>query len=40
MVTKNDSLLATQLSNSLDEETARSELYGLLAGVLYASSCY
>jgi TorA maturation chaperone TorD len=36
MVTKNDSLLAAQLSNSLDEETARSELYGLLAGVLYA----
>ena len=39
MVTKNaslnDSLLAAQLSNSLDEETARSELYGLLAGVLY-----
>ena len=40
MVTKNaslnDSLLTAQLSNSLDEETARSELYGLLAGVLYA----
>ena len=39
MVTKNaslnDSLLTAQLSNSLDEETARSELYGLLAGVLY-----
>ena len=37
MVTKNDSLLAAQLSNSLDEETARSELYGLLSGVLYFS---
>jgi TorA maturation chaperone TorD len=37
MSTKNDSLLAAQLSNTLDEETARSEIYGLLAGVLYAS---
>jgi TorA maturation chaperone TorD len=37
MATKNDSLLATQLSNTLDEETARSEIYGLLAGVLYTS---
>jgi TorA maturation chaperone TorD len=37
MATKNDSLLASQLSNTLDEETARSEIYGLLAGVLYAS---
>ena len=36
MATKNDSLLASQLSNTLDEETARSEIYGLLAGVLYA----
>ena len=37
MATKNDSLLAAQLSNTLDEETARSEIYGLLAGVLYSS---
>ena len=37
MTTKNDSLLASQLSNTLDEETARSEIYGLIAGVLYAS---
>ncbi len=37
MATKNDSLLASQLSSTLDEETARSEIYGLLAGVLYAS---
>jgi TorA maturation chaperone TorD len=37
MATTNDSFLAAQLSNSLDEETARSEIYGLLAGVLYAS---
>ncbi len=37
MATKIDSVLAAQLSNSLDEETARSELYGILAGVLYAS---
>lgn len=37
MATKNDSLLASQLSNTLDEETARSEIYGLIAGVLYAS---
>jgi TorA maturation chaperone TorD len=37
MATKNDSLLAAQLSNTLDEETARSEIYGLLAGVLYTS---
>ena len=37
MATKNDSLLASQLSNTLDEETARSELYGLLAAALYAS---
>ena len=37
MTTKNDSLLAAQLSNTLDEETARSEIYGLLAGVLYAT---
>ncbi len=37
MTTKNDSLLAAQLSNTLDEETARSELYGLISGVLYAS---
>ena len=36
MATKIDSVLSTQLSNSLDEETARSELYGILAGVLYA----
>jgi TorA maturation chaperone TorD len=37
MATKNESLLAAQLSNTLDEETARSEIYGLLAGVLYNS---
>jgi len=37
MATKIDSVLSEQLSNSLDEETARSELYGLLASVLYAS---
>jgi TorA maturation chaperone TorD len=37
MATTNDSLLAAQLSNTLDEETARSEIYGLIAGVLYAS---
>jgi TorA maturation chaperone TorD len=37
MATSNDSLLAAQLTNTLDEETARSELYGLLASVLYAS---
>lgn len=37
MVINNDSLLAAQLSNTLDEETARSEIYGLLASVLYAS---
>jgi TorA maturation chaperone TorD len=37
MATKNESLLAAQLSNTLDEETARSEIYGLLASVLYAS---
>jgi TorA maturation chaperone TorD len=37
MATNNDSLLAAQLTNTLDEETARSELYGLLAGVLYTS---
>ena len=37
MATNNDSLLAAQLTNTLDEETARSELDGLLAGVLYAS---
>lgn len=37
MATKIDSVLSEQLSNSLDEETARSELYGLLAIVLYAS---
>jgi TorA maturation chaperone TorD len=37
MATKNESLIAAQLSNTLDEETARSEIYGLLAGVLYAS---
>ena len=37
MATNNDSLLAAQLTNTLDEETARSELYGLLASVLYAS---
>ncbi len=32
-----DSQLAAQPSNTLDEETARSEIYGLLAGVLYTS---
>ena len=37
MATKIDSVLSEQLSNSLDEETARSELYGILASVLYAS---
>ena len=37
MATNNDSLLAAQLTNTLDEETARSELYGILASVLYAS---
>jgi TorA maturation chaperone TorD len=37
MATTNDSSLASQLSNTLDEETARSEIYGLIAGVLYAS---
>jgi TorA maturation chaperone TorD len=37
MATTNDSFLAAQLSNTLDEETARSEIYGLIAGVLYAS---
>ena len=37
MATKNDSSLASQLSNTLDEETARSEIYGLIAGVLYTS---
>jgi TorA maturation chaperone TorD len=37
MSTKNESLLAAQLSSTLDEETARSEIYGLLAGVLYTS---
>jgi TorA maturation chaperone TorD len=37
MATKNESLIAAQLSNTLDEETARSEIYGLLAGVLYTS---
>jgi TorA maturation chaperone TorD len=37
MATKNDSLLAAQLSNTLDEETARSEIYGLIAGAFYAS---
>jgi TorA maturation chaperone TorD len=37
MATKNESLLAAQLSSTLDEETARSEIYGLLAGVLYNS---
>jgi len=37
MATKNESLLAAQLSSTLDEETARSEIYGLLAGVLYKS---
>ena len=37
MATNYDSLLASQLSNTLDEETARSEIYGLIAGVLYAS---
>ncbi|MEQ1536056.1 MAG: molecular chaperone TorD family protein [Burkholderiaceae bacterium] len=37
MATKNDSSLASQLTNTLDEETARSEIYGLIAGVLYAS---
>lgn len=36
MATKNDSSLASQLSNTLDEETARSEIYGLIAAVLYA----
>ena len=35
MATKNDSSLASQLSNTLDEETARSEIYGLIAAVLY-----
>jgi TorA maturation chaperone TorD len=37
MATKIGSALSEQLSNTLDEETARSELYGILAGVLYAS---
>jgi TorA maturation chaperone TorD len=37
MATNYDSLLASQLSNTLDEETARSEIYGLIASVLYAS---
>jgi TorA maturation chaperone TorD len=37
MATKIDSSLSEQLSNTLDEETARSELYGILAGVLYTS---
>jgi TorA maturation chaperone TorD len=37
MATKNDFSLASQLSNTLDEETARSEIYGLIAGVLYTS---
>jgi TorA maturation chaperone TorD len=37
MATKNESLLAEQLTSTLDEETARSEIYGLLAGVLYKS---
>ncbi len=37
MATKNDFSLASQLSNTLDEETARSEIYGLVAGVLYTS---
>ena len=37
MITKIDSVLNEKLSNTLDEETARSELYGLLADVLYAS---
>ena len=36
MATKKDSSLASQLSNTLDEETARSEIYGLIAAVLYA----
>jgi TorA maturation chaperone TorD len=36
MATNYDSLLASQLSNTLDEETARSEIYGLIASVLYA----
>lgn len=36
MATKIDSLFVENLSNTLDEETARSELYGLIAGVLYA----
>mgnify|MGYP006193214791 CR=1 FL=1 len=37
MATKIDSVLVAHLSNSLDEETARSELYGILASVLYTS---
>ena len=37
MATKIDSVLSTQLSSSFDEETARSEIYGLLASVLYNS---
>jgi TorA maturation chaperone TorD len=37
MATKIGSALSEQLSNTLDEEAARSELYGILAGVLYAS---
>lgn len=37
MATKIDSVLSTQLSSSFDEETARSEIYGLLASVLYTS---
>ena len=37
MATNYDSLLASQLSSTLDEETARSEMYGILAGVLYTS---
>jgi TorA maturation chaperone TorD len=37
MATKNESLIAEQLTSTLDEETARSEIYGLLAGVLYKS---
>ncbi len=37
MAIKNDSSLASQLSNTLDEETARSEIYGLIAGAFYTS---
>jgi TorA maturation chaperone TorD len=36
-MTKISNQIAFQASSGLDEETARSELYGLLAGVFYAS---